>query len=142
VETLAYLIDITTSQDVTLLGVDVSMYVVDDKCIPRNRYLRRVTHETFLEYGEILYANKEDEEELMREHVDTTFVSDVYNHIVRSGVDYAFERGRGKGRGPQFVLLAPYHLFHTGPIVLYGHVPNTFSHLLNLFVLVIACFPF
>jgi hypothetical protein len=63
------------------------MYVIDDKCISRNRYLRCVTHETFLEYGDRLYADKKNEEELMKEHVDMTFVSDVYRHILRCGVD-------------------------------------------------------
>ena len=74
---IAYFIDLTTSQDVSLLGVDVTMYVVNEMCIPRNRYLRRVTHETFVEYGHRLYADVKNEEELMREHVDTTVVSDV-----------------------------------------------------------------
>ena len=79
---IAYFIDMTTSQDVSLLGVDVTMYVVNDMCIPWNRYLCHVTHETFLEYGHRLYADEKNEEELMREHVDMTFVSDVYMHIL------------------------------------------------------------
>jgi len=79
---ISYFIDLTTSQDVSFLGVDVTMYVVNDMHIPRNRYLRRVTHETFLEYRHRLYADEKNEEELMREHVDMTFVSDVYIHIL------------------------------------------------------------
>jgi hypothetical protein len=66
------------------------MYVVDDNSIPRHRYLRRVSHDTFLQYGERLYADKEEEEELMRDFVDMTFVSGVCRHIVRVGIDYVF----------------------------------------------------
>jgi hypothetical protein len=63
------------------LGVDVTMHVVVDKCIPRNRYLRRVTLDTFMRYEDNVYADKEDEPELMRKFVDTTFVSSIYDHI-------------------------------------------------------------
>jgi hypothetical protein len=67
------------------------MYVVDDKCLPRHIYLRRVTLDTYLEYGQSLYANEEDEEELMKELVDTTTVSGVsQQHHVRYNVDYVF----------------------------------------------------
>jgi hypothetical protein len=95
-----YLINLTTLQDVRLLGVNVTMYVVDDNSIPRHRYLRRVSRDTFLQYGERLYADKEEEEEeLMREFVDTTFVSGVCEHIVRSCIDYIFNRGRACNTG-------------------------------------------
>ena len=89
-----YLIDLTTLQDVKLLGVNVTMYVVDDNSIPRHRYLRRVSRDTFLQYGERLYADKEEEEELMREFVDMTFVSGVCKRIGESCIDYLFNRGR------------------------------------------------
>ena len=74
------------------------MYVVGNSSIARHKYLRRVTLDTFLQYGEDLYADKEDEPDLMREFVDTTFVSGIYKHIMRSGVDYVFERGKGDNK--------------------------------------------
>ena len=89
-----YLIDLTTLQDVRLLGVNVSMFVVVDNSIPRHRYLRHVSRDTFLQYQERLYADKEEEDELMREFVDMTFVSGVCEHIGGSCVDYVFNRGR------------------------------------------------
>ena len=66
------------------------MYVVGNSSIARHKYLRRVTLDTFLQYGEDLYADKEDEPDLMREFVDTTFVSGVCEHIVRSCIGYIF----------------------------------------------------
>jgi hypothetical protein len=93
-----YLIVLSSSQLVRRLGVDVEMYVVGNSSIARHKYLRRVTLDTFLQYGEDLYADKEDEPDLMREFVDTTFVSGIYKHIMRSGVDYVFERGKGDNK--------------------------------------------
>jgi hypothetical protein len=62
-----YLINLTTLQDIKALGIHVMMYVVNDKSIPRHRYLHHVTLNNYLEYGERLYADEKDEKELMRE---------------------------------------------------------------------------
>ena len=74
-----YLVDITPLHllDTTPLGINVEMYVVNNRMIPRSWYLRCVTLDTFLEYRERLYAKEEDEEELMRTLVDMRLVSGV-----------------------------------------------------------------
>jgi hypothetical protein len=78
------------------------MFVVDDNSIPSHRYLCCVFRDTFLQYGERLYADKEEEEELMREFVDMTFVSE---HIGESCIDYVFNRGRAcYGEGGNVLL--------------------------------------
>jgi hypothetical protein len=61
------LIVLCPSQDVGFLGVDVEMHVIAGRSVPRNRYLRRVTFDTFLEYGEALYGDKEEEPIVKRE---------------------------------------------------------------------------
>jgi hypothetical protein len=81
-----YLIVLSPSQDARRLGVDVETYVVFSNSIPRNRYLRQVTLDTFLEYGEDLYADLEDEPFLQTEFVNTTLVSGVCEFILGSVV--------------------------------------------------------
>jgi hypothetical protein len=70
-------------QDADLLGVNVEMYVVNDRMIPRSWYLRCVTLDTYLEYRERLYANEKDEKELMRKVVDMRLVSGIQECMYR-----------------------------------------------------------
>jgi hypothetical protein len=70
-------------QDADLLGVNVEMYVVNDRMIPRSWYLRCVTLDTYLEYRERLYANEKDEKKLMRKVVDMRLVSGIQVSMYR-----------------------------------------------------------
>jgi hypothetical protein len=58
-------IDIISLQHVKLLGVDVTMYIIDNCVIPRSRYLRKITLNTYLESGNELYEHQEDGEEVV-----------------------------------------------------------------------------
>jgi hypothetical protein len=77
-----YLIVFTPVQDVSFLGVDVEMHVVANLGIPRTRYLRRVTLETYLENKDELYGDLEREPILQSELVDTTLVSGVCEYVL------------------------------------------------------------
>jgi hypothetical protein len=70
-------------QDADLLGVNVEMYIVNDRMIPRSWYLHQVTLDTYLEYRERLYANEKDEKELMRKVVDMRLVSGIQASMYR-----------------------------------------------------------
>jgi hypothetical protein len=117
-----YLIVLSPSQRVGFLGVDVEMYVVPSTHT-RNRYLRRVTLDTFLEYGVDLYGDKEEEPILKRELVDTTFVSGLCDCVlVKCGVDYVSERVKATNKAPETNAVV-----FCGPD--YSRLPSVFFYL-------------
>jgi hypothetical protein len=77
-----YLIVLSPLQFVRSLGVEVEMFVVANNSVPRNRHLRRVTLDTFLENRDQLYGDLEGEPILQSELVDTTYVSGLCQYVL------------------------------------------------------------
>jgi hypothetical protein len=80
-----------TQDIVRSVGVQVTVFVVDDIGVGRHRYLCQVTLGSFLEHGETLYGNSEEEKELLEDCVDMTIVSRFCCQLITC-VDYVFER--------------------------------------------------
>jgi len=72
-----YWIRLQISPDIVRLGIEVEMFLCVNELLPRYRYLRRVTLDTFLDHGEVLFGDSDEEEELFDECVDQTTVSGI-----------------------------------------------------------------
>ena len=64
-----------SSDIVRFVGIEVKMFLCVNELLPRYRYLRRVTLDTFLGHREELLGDSDKEEELFDECVDQTTVS-------------------------------------------------------------------